>query len=1001
MASTTDQLIMELRARDRGLQMQLRAINTQLKKVGVNSGAAAAGMDRAGRKAKGMRGEMAKAKTMILGIVAALGALAVKASVGVFVQFSREMNNVRAITNATDEDFQSLIETAEELGRTTQFTARDVATAMSFLARTGLDVNQTLGALPGTLNLAAATATDLGTAADISTNVMKAMRLEVEDLTRVVDTLAKTTNSSNTDIVQLAEGLKYVAPVAANAGMEIEEIAAIIGILGDAGIQGSLAGVALRRSILNLTTGMGGAGGTIKTLGLQIRDAEGNFVGLTNVIEQLNNKVLSDKDVVSLFGARAVAAAQVLMNKGAPAIRAFQEALEDAGGTAERMAKQQMAGLPGVAKRLTSSFEGLQIFLGRAMEPTLIVLGEALIWVNQQLRYFVAGWQGVGVALGVVWEGLTTAVETIRDVVSFVLSGLIGEIAWVVEKAGWLAKTLGLEIGESVERAGTAMRAFADNAMVGALEDIGAQAKEFGLVWENAGNQLEELAVNASAVGEAAERAAAGIGMLGDPNLNNNLDNTNDALEKQKELLEELAEMFAGAMLTAAERSKGAIQQLRRDLIASGAEITDAVEAQLNALLEGTEQALREERAKAVAKGFGDALKAELEDIAFSGLGARTDEDQVVLLERQRQALQRQVDLVQERLELGVDTVEEERALIKLVLEFNRAMGTATTQQKSLLDTINDGSKDTVKDLQSTLHLIQQAVSGTIQLAEAFGILNEETAETVQHLADIAEGAATAAAGISSGNPGAILAGGLQLLGGVAGLIKGDSSAEDALRSNTESIYLLVDQMAELGERIKDQKDEMEKALRLARRGTSEKSSGFLGLGTTKGVKLSPDEYREILRAAQAVGLVLPDKYLKQASQGLDVFLDKGLANQLAHVLEGALGEADLLDEEGVTQSISKSVSITELQANQLLAYQASQLQVLEDILAVLYGGTALVGAPAVGSNGGVVTIQVGPNEIYLGSGGSVEQAAELVDEVLLLAGQRLADQDQLLGVKR
>ena len=1003
MASQTDQLILEFRKRDRGLQRQLKVINAELKKIGVNSGAAGAGLDRAGRKAKRFTGIMGDAKTMILGVVAALGALAVRAAVGVFIGFQTEMNNVRAITNATEEEFAALTATAKEMGATTQFTARQAAGAMTFLARTGLNVLQVIQALPATMNLAAAAATDLATAADIGTNVMKAMRLEVSDLPRVMDVLAKTTNSSNVSLIQLFEGLKDVAPIAADAGVRLEELAAFVGILGDAGLQGSAASIALRRSIVNMTTGTGAAGPAIERLGLNVRDASGEFVGLTNILEQLAGRIVSDADLVDLFGVRALAAIQVLRSTGVAGIREFTAALDEAAGTAERMRKQQMEGLVGASKRLKSSFEATQIFLGEAMAPTLTFLADLITEkVLPAIRQFIGGFGLLGIQAAVVAEAVKQGVLFIKESIINILGRAVKRFGQLVGGLGKLASALGFEIGEAMTEAGAAMEEFGKGTSRRAALRAANNLNMIRLANEAAQKAVEELneqlgnTTAAAAAAAALDQVAIAVDNLGD-----NLEETNEDLERQQKLLGELATTFSTAMLTAAEQFKGGLKTLRRELEKSGVEITDAMEAQFEALFEKAEEALREERAKAIAKGFRDALQSELEQIEFSAIGATTDEDRVVLLERQRLALQRQIDLAQERLDLGVETAEEERELIRLILEFNRAMGTANKEQLRLLKILKEGGGETVKDLQSTLRLISQAVDGVLDLAKAFGVVNEETAKTLRDLKSIGEGAATAAVGLASGNPAAIIAGGLQFAGGLASLLGGNgpSAFTQALDSNVVAMFLLGDRLGELAKTLENETDKLQRALALTRR-LGAQDIGFRG-ATIRGVRLTPSEFREIFRAAQAVGLTLPEGLLERAAAGQDVILTETLANQLGSVLEDVLGAAADAEDAGVTQAVTRSVAVTELQANQLLAFQSSQLEVLEDILAVLSGGTGFVSAPAVAGGGGVVTIQIGPNEIILGGGGTTEQAEQLVDEVLQIAGNRLANQDQLLGVRR
>ena len=165
-----------------------------------------------------------------------------------FADFDDAMRMVRAVSSATAEEFKVLTATAERLGRETSFMAKDAAEGMISLARIGfkpMQINATIGAV---LNLARATGTDLGQAAEIAANNMRVFDIEVSRMTNVVDILTATANNSAQTLIDLSEGLKMAGPQAAAAGDDIRNVAASLGVLANMGIKGSLAGTALRKA---------------------------------------------------------------------------------------------------------------------------------------------------------------------------------------------------------------------------------------------------------------------------------------------------------------------------------------------------------------------------------------------------------------------------------------------------------------------------------------------------------------------------------------------------------------------------------------------------------------------------------------------------------------------------------------------------------------------------------------------------------------------------------
>jgi TP901 family phage tail tape measure protein len=273
--------------------------------------------------------------------------------------FEAAMNRVAGITRATGVEFQQLENLAKELGATTQFSASQAADAMGFLAMAGFDTNQIISALPGTLELAAAGNLDLARAADIASNVLTGYGLQAEEVGRVNDVLALASISANTNVEQLGNAFKFVAPVASAMGVTIEESAAAIGIMSDAGIQGEMAGTALRNILAELAK-------ESDTLGVSVYDTNGVMLPLADILAQLESRGFTTAESMGEFGMRAGPALQALLSRGSGALRDLTTNLEGAGGTAARLAATNMEGFNGAVLNLRSAVEGLQIAIAQS-----------------------------------------------------------------------------------------------------------------------------------------------------------------------------------------------------------------------------------------------------------------------------------------------------------------------------------------------------------------------------------------------------------------------------------------------------------------------------------------------------------------------------------------------------------------------------------------------------------------------------------------------------------
>ena len=312
----------------------------------------------------------AAGRSLSVGLTAplvAVGALSAKS----FLSFEQGMNRVAAVSGATEAEMAELTAIAKDLGATTSFSAAQAAEGLGFLAQAGFDATEAGRALPGVLQLAAAGGIQLAEAADIATNVLAGYGLEVDQLARVNDVLAKASSSANTDVLQLGQAFKFAGPVASSAGVSFETSGAAMALMGNAGIQAEMAGTALRGAITKLVNPSGEAAAAIAELEISVTDATGRLLPFDQIIEQLEPHADKTGKIMKIFGQRAGPAMSALISQGADALREMTTALEQSGGTAQEIADKKLAGLTGAWTKLKSATEGVLIEIGDRLRPVL------------------------------------------------------------------------------------------------------------------------------------------------------------------------------------------------------------------------------------------------------------------------------------------------------------------------------------------------------------------------------------------------------------------------------------------------------------------------------------------------------------------------------------------------------------------------------------------------------------------------------------------------------
>jgi TP901 family phage tail tape measure protein len=175
------------------------------------------------------------------------------------------------------EQFEALRQQAIKLGADTSFSASQAAQGMEYLAQAGFDANKIMASMPGLLDAAKASGTDLGETAKVVGQMLNSFGLEAAQTGRVADILTSAANRSAVDLVSLGESMKYVGPIAKSLNGSLEVTTAMAGLLGDVGIRGSEAGTALRALYNRMASPPKAAEEAMQAIGLKAVDAQGNL----------------------------------------------------------------------------------------------------------------------------------------------------------------------------------------------------------------------------------------------------------------------------------------------------------------------------------------------------------------------------------------------------------------------------------------------------------------------------------------------------------------------------------------------------------------------------------------------------------------------------------------------------------------------------------------------------------------------------------------------------
>lgn len=331
-------------------------IETDLDSSGIEKGLSKLGSI----AAKGMKA----ATVAITGTAAALGGVAA-AAIKVGSDFESQMSRVKAISGATGEEFEQLKAQAMQLGADTSFSASQAAEGMENLAAAGFTTSEIMNAMPGLLNLAAASGEDLASSSDIAASTLRGFGLAASDAAHVADVLAANANRTNSSVADTGEAMKYIAPLARAAGLSLEETAAAIGIMANAGVNGSQAGTSLRGALSRLSKPTKDMSEAMDELGISFYDSNGKMKSLTEQVGMLRQATegMTDEQknnyLVTLYGQEALSGMLALINEGEGSLGELTNAYKNCDGAAQKAAETMQDNLSGALEQLGGSAQTL------------------------------------------------------------------------------------------------------------------------------------------------------------------------------------------------------------------------------------------------------------------------------------------------------------------------------------------------------------------------------------------------------------------------------------------------------------------------------------------------------------------------------------------------------------------------------------------------------------------------------------------------------------------
>lgn len=320
---------------------------------------------------EGVRGALATVGIGI-GATAAVGVL--KSSLQSYADLEDQVRRNRAIMSASAEQEKQLMQQTRDLGRSTKFTAQEVAEAQMYQAMAGMKTNEVLEMTPKLLKMSIAAGSDFAQTSDIVTDNLSAFGMSIGEVDRLMDVMVATSNNANTNVQMLGEAYKYVAASSRNFE-SFEDVNILLGVLADNGIKSGQAGrnlAAIYRRLANPSKQVANA---LTDLNIQLYDQQGKFKGLKTISDELKKATANltqeerNRYLAIIAGGEGMKILDSLMGTTAEGYNKVANGVRNAKGATDKFADEMSNTTSNKIAQFKSTLDDLKISIGEAFAP--------------------------------------------------------------------------------------------------------------------------------------------------------------------------------------------------------------------------------------------------------------------------------------------------------------------------------------------------------------------------------------------------------------------------------------------------------------------------------------------------------------------------------------------------------------------------------------------------------------------------------------------------------
>jgi TP901 family phage tail tape measure protein len=457
--------VIRLRTQYQNLQAEIANTEEELRRLGCTWGAVGAEFEAIGSKMqsvgdslKSVGDTLTQKDTMPIAAIAG-------ASVKVAADFESSMSKVAATMGFTvdqlndksseaSKTMEQLSEFAQEMGKTTAFSASEAADALNYMALAGYDAETSMEMLPTVLNLAAAGGINLASASDMVTDAQSALGLTLDETATMVDQMAAAASNGNTSVAQLGEAMLQIGATAANMTGGTQELSTALTVLADNGIKGAEGGTKLRNIILSLQDAAKDGAVDFGNFSVSVYDSEGNLRGVTDIMQDLQsnlegmNQESKDAIISGVFNKQDLAAANAMLQTSSERYDELAKSIGDSAGAAQQMADVQLDNFQGQLTLLKSALEGVGIDIGTIIMPYLQKFVEKIQSVVDWFSNLDAKSQDLIVKAGLIVAAIGPILSIAGSIVGTIgkISSSIGTIVKIIPTVISAVSTIGTVI---------------------------------------------------------------------------------------------------------------------------------------------------------------------------------------------------------------------------------------------------------------------------------------------------------------------------------------------------------------------------------------------------------------------------------------------------------------------------------------------------------------------------------------------------------------------------